>query len=228
MFGSTLQLSELIIALGGAAAVIAGFVRWVVPGIRSAHRWFTRMGQLAEYTPQLIAMPEVAAGMQKSVQHLLREVMPNGNTSMRDAITRIETKVTVMSGTQRVRCDADPLSGYFDADADGYWRWISGTLLDWLDMLPRDAEGMGWLSRVADFDRDRVRLEWRSCIEERREFRVRCMLELHGSEGGQRLVELTAKPILAPIRRDHQQPALGVAQWAGSCRTVGSTLEPTP
>lgn len=219
--------ADLLLKVGGAAALVAAFVRWGVPLVRSVVGWFRAMGELADHAPQLVAMPGRQHALESTVQSILAQLLPNGNTSARDALTRVEATVSEMAATQRVRMDADQTSGYFDADADGLWLWASSALLDWMDAHPNTVQGMGWLSRIADFDRERVRAEWRECVADRREFRMRCMLARNGS-GAEQVVEIVAQPVVAPVRRNNAEPTRAVTRWAGAVIVVGSTVQEAP
>lgn len=190
--------------IGILAAI--GFFKWFWPAIR---RWcqpavnvFSAIGKMPDMHQQLGA--------------IAREVMPNGGSSLRDAVARVETKVDrvesrqlILEATARARSNSDPNLAMFECDTEGKNIEVSDTYCRWLNLSREDLLGWGFMSYVHPADRESVREEWQACLEERRVYSKRH--KMMTSEGTVMEVDVSARPI----------PEVGpVQRWIGVIRKV--------
>lgn len=103
------------------------------------------------------------------------ETKPNGGSSMKDAINRIEGKMTAH---QRALLDLRQEEAWFEANIDGDWCWINHACERALGIHRDDAAGRGWFSIVCTEDRDAVRTEWNHAVREYRTSDFMCRIKL--------------------------------------------------
>lgn len=97
------------------------------------------------------------------------EFKPNGGSSMKDAITRIETRQLI--GEQRDRALAnDTLYGIWESDATGRYTYVNRTYNRITGALTEDLVGFGWINTIHPPDRLAITQEWSLAQEQHREF----------------------------------------------------------
>lgn len=102
---------------------------------------------------------------------LVAEVSPNGGSSMRDAINRIEANQVKTEERVRILL-LDSSDGIWESDAQGMCIWANRTLLNIIDLELHEVVGNGWIAAIQEDQRNRVVLEWRHAVEDKREFRL--------------------------------------------------------
>jgi PAS domain-containing protein len=117
-----------------------------------------------------------------------KEFKPNGGSSIKDSLNRLETSVTA---TQQTSLTLATVLGvaHFETDEQGDFTFVSR---DWQRMahtIFEDALGRGWLLGIADEDRGRIDKDWYECVAHGRPFRGRFTM-LSGA-----IVFCTASPI---------------------------------
>lgn len=96
------------------------------------------------------------------IEKTYNETQANGQSTMRDAISRIEGAQNAfigVSNTPILQFDGNGLC----VKANRQWCNLTG-------QLPSDSDGSGWLNAVCSCDRDKVRLQWAAAINEKRDF----------------------------------------------------------
>lgn len=171
-------------ALGGALGSAYASWKWIWPWLRD-DVWpvfvgFKAIAELPKIATTCSETTETLRAQDLRLQRVMKEVMPNGGSSLRDAVGRIEVSVAdqaqylrVMAGTMRANLDSDPYRALFETDADGANLWVNKTYLRWVNRSMQELLGWGWLACISDSDRERVREEWLSCVRERRQFQAR-------------------------------------------------------
>lgn len=160
----------------GAFAGALGFKRWGWPWLRGFCRGLSKLGEVDE-----------------KLTKVLKEVLPNGGTSLRDSINRTETAVTVLINTTRAQWDAMGMFAIFEADADGEYKYVNNEFQRWVNHTEGEMLGYGWVNCLAAQDRDRVRAEWESCLEDVRVFFLE--FRLRRADGVEFPVICTASPV---------------------------------
>lgn len=183
------EVAVQIVAAGAAAtAAFEAGRRWLVPGFRTLRRGF-----------QALSEAEVAF---ETMRKMAAEFRPNGGSSLRDSLNRIEERLSYLHGMKRAAFEFDSLA-HFEADADGSCVWVND---EWTDLTGLDrasARGSGWLSGICEEDRARVRDEWASCVSEARNFQMRFRMR-NVRDGTVQDVE-----VLAVMIRKYDGPMLG-------------------
>lgn len=97
---------------------------------------------------------------------IVSELTPNGGGSIKDAITRIETRqVIAESRTKALLIDSD--LGLWESDESGQCIWWNRTLES---MHGREPTGMNWIAAVVSGEREEVLREWEQSVRLKREF----------------------------------------------------------
>ena len=99
----------------------------------------------------------------QGVNHAVKELIPNGGNSIKDAITRIDRQVDNNAARSKAIMSLMP-QGIYECDTDG--RCTAANLaicemfgLDYTQML-----GNGWLAAIEPGDRDRVLTVWLNAV----------------------------------------------------------------
>lgn len=107
--------------------------------------------------------------IRNDIRGLVHELKPNGGTSLRDAVNRIESRQIVFEQRQRaVLTDANV--GVFETDARGEFVWVNRRLCRIMERTPDELLGAGWLNAIVGSQRDGIQKAWDSSIEDGREF----------------------------------------------------------
>ena len=87
----------------------------------------------------------------------------------------------------------------FETDAAGMFTFVSRAWCEITRMMPEQAYGEGWISSIHILDRDRVVLEWKHALEDKREFYSEYRVILYGRDES---VAVTTRAFPARIRAD--------------------------
>lgn len=140
------DLNTISLALGIIATVWAYFSRSLIgKGCRAVAYRFSAISRLETRLDEVMA-----------------QLLPNGGGSMRDAINRIESRLTAVM-------DEDS-SAMFEADASGLCIYANPSMLRLTQRTMDQLKGNGWYNIVDPMDRESVRAEWTAAIEEKRSF----------------------------------------------------------
>lgn len=116
------------------------------------------------------------------MRKIIYEFRPNGGSSMKDALDRIEHKLTVDFQRRRIM-DMDAPNGIFETDINGHFKYVNRTLCKMLNRTPEELYGNGWVSCISPAQRKDVYAEWTSAINQGREFLMTVnLLKSDGSE----------------------------------------------
>lgn len=177
--------------------------RWMLAKAKNFVAAFQALAELPTIMP---ALGRISA-LDKSVQHVLREVLPNGGSSLRDTINKmhagqaeqlaslkgLERGLALQSGVMRAHYDADGIYARFETDGIGRNTWVNRTYLTWVNRSLDQVLGYGWINSVATAYREYVREEWELAISERREFAMR--YKLRDARGEEFEVDCVAVPV---------------------------------
>lgn len=167
--------------------------------------FFLRVGRGARTVLRNVAtIMNVAAHLQKldrDVGAVLAELRPNGGTSLRDAINRLErTQVEQALARQKsdarimavLNYDAVPM---FESDAEGRCLWVNRAMLVITGRTDAEMLDHGWTNAIHPEDRPRVRELWEAAIREVRAFEEE--FRYARPDGHAVRAYVTARPILA-------------------------------
>lgn len=152
------SLMEWVGVIGGAAVGLR--VLWSL------------LKKLRDKTKDMIGISELKTDLNKVAERLdfiVSELLPNGGSSMKDALCRIEKSIALTNERQRARM-LDSVDMVFETDPDGNCIWVNRTYARVTKRLPAEILGHGWVNAIAKADRERVQVEWYKAVEENREF----------------------------------------------------------
>lgn len=102
------------------------------------------------------------------IEDIQKQFYPNGGSSMRDSINRIESGVQAALERDWVNYELDS-RGIFEVDSEGKKCRVNKAWCNLTGISQDDAvNGYGWINGIHHDDRARVRAEWESAIKENR------------------------------------------------------------
>ena len=140
-------------ALLALAGLVGGSWRWIVTPTRRAAAAARR------------GLDRAAA----AVEIVERELSPNGGTSLRDMVTRIDLRQIATEA--RVRSTLATLRiAVWESDAAGACVYASRPLLRLAGRSAEEITGNGWVSMVDPNQQERVYADWRAAVDQGREY----------------------------------------------------------
>lgn len=101
--------------------------------------------------------------------NVAKEFQPNGGSSLRDVIDRIEVKLAHNYNVATVLLQESP-DAVFVTDGNGNCTWVNDTYTRWTGLGIDSALGRGWHSAIAMKDRQLVYDEWEDAINSKSNF----------------------------------------------------------
>lgn len=120
-----------------------------------------------------------------------KEFKPNGGSSIRDSLNRLEIGLAVNRQTSLTLASVVGVA-YFQADKDGEYIYVSRDWQRLTGTFSEDALGHGWLQSIHEDDRDKIEHTWAKAIAGGGSIRLACRLTC----GAQ--VHITATAIKSP------------------------------
>lgn len=164
------------------------------------------------------------------IDDVLKELKPNGGTSLRDSINRIEDEMhsqterlrshdrkldrltqTQWALTQNARC------GIFETDRSGAFIRVNQTFARIVGHAQDECRGHNWYNFVASEDRERVMTEWNDAVEWHRD--VEISFNMQHSDGHTFKALLKAKALedtYAGGDKPSEDALPAVSGWVGS------------
>lgn len=105
------------------------------------------------------------------LDYVVSELLPNGGSSIRDSLNRIESRQVLQDQRQRAIL-SDMSVGVFETDEFGQCIWVNRKYLRMTGRTLAEVSGSGWANILADEDRVRVVAGWTAAINEQREFEM--------------------------------------------------------
>jgi len=137
------KIVTTLVALGGG--VYAIWTRVIKPVID----WLKRM-----------------AGLLETVE---KELKPNGGSSLRDAINRIELR-QIIADEKAQAMEMDSIKGVWEADTKGRYIHTNRTYQKITGLSSEATHGYGWLNAIHKDDREGVLKDWEQAVSQQREF----------------------------------------------------------
>jgi PAS domain S-box-containing protein len=142
------------------------------------------------------------------IRVLVAEFKPNGGTSVRDQLNRLERQVSTIAAFQYAVADSDP-EPQFRVDQNGLYVSANRALQALVGRSESGFLGSEWETAVCEHDRERVWNDWCDAINRDRTFE--CQFTVCGASGVLYDVDCIATPIRA---------ANAVTGWFGRYRRV--------
>lgn len=103
------------------------------------------------------------------IEKIKEEFKPNGGSTLRDAINRIETRLLLEEHARRATSMILDV-GIFETDGSGSCKWINRKFSELSGLAQSEAEGFGWINSIHFDDRERIVGEWTDAIKQKRAF----------------------------------------------------------
>lgn len=184
----------VLVALGTALGVSMKY------GKRIIKWWKTRAYHNRMLAEKLIPM----ASRWESIEQLIHErVLPsmeriehelrnNSGGSLRDRIDRIDRLVVRHSSRMNFESNRDR-TGVYEAEVNGDWNYVNQALCEMFDKHPTELLGRGWLTSVAEHDREEVWKKWTYALQQ--DIPYECSFQLASKESGESfVVRVIAQP----------------------------------
>lgn len=103
----------------------------------------------------------------KEIKTIRKELTPNGGSSLRDAINRVEIRIEGIEFAQHISWDFETVA-IFRTDGQGNCIWVNQTYLDLVKRGKDFLLAKGWESCIHPDDREKVVKEWKFACEDNR------------------------------------------------------------
>lgn len=143
-------VGQAIVGLTALGALWKYALKPVVEGVRQTYR-------IARLTEQKLEV----------LERLEQSVRPNGGSSLRDAVDRIEKEVILANVRARAVLELAPY-GVFEADESGDYTYVNRVWQHMTGVRPDEALGSGWQRAILPEDRVQVAESWQSAVEDER------------------------------------------------------------
>lgn len=104
-----------------------------------------------------------------------KEFKPNGGSSIRDSLNRLEISVAATRQTSLTLASVIGVA-YFQTDAAGGYVYVSRDWQRMTEMFAEESMGSGWIEAVDQRDRGMVLASWNDAVKTGRPWRVKCKL----------------------------------------------------
>jgi len=203
MANTPLENAGILVAIITGALTIAGAVVRPIC-IRISNSYFlirTFLEHGVEVPKKVEEMTAKVDAIDAKVIDVIKEVKPNGGSSLRDAIARIELNQYVSDQQRRALINHSDVPA-FESDGDGNCIWANRAYLRIVGKSIDEVLNYGWINNIAVNDQEVVRARWMEAIRDGRDF----VLDYHivNATGGAQLVHGQAFPI-----RDTKNKVIG-------------------
>jgi PAS domain S-box-containing protein len=128
----------------------------------------------------------------EKIDVIYNQMFTNGGSTLRDAVNRIENRITLVEKKQGVYM-MDTAEGVYETNASGEFTSVNRTMCKFLGRIESDLLGNGWLNSVSEEDRYRVDEAWDYAIKNQIEFEM--SFDVVDSDKEIHSVKCRAKPI---------------------------------
>lgn len=147
-----------------------------ITGVVSGVAWKWVIKPFVEFLKAEKAFRVVLHTALKDISAIKAEVTPNHGSSIKDAISRLEEGQNMIRKHQTENSYlfrallTDAPHGVMITNSEGELEWVNRTLLGRVKLSIEQVKGTGWLSFIADEDKERVYRGWLAACNEGREF----------------------------------------------------------
>lgn len=182
----------------GAIAKMVGYVSVIGGGVWAL--WRKVLKPMTEIIRSRYQALEAIPQIQASLKLITEQLVPNGGSSLRDSIDRLESNSVVMGQIHGVLLTTNNVA-LVRMDSDGHVIEVSDPLCWLLGRSREELLGNNWISAINDEDREEVETEWNSAMEADRNFESRFCFDLN--DGTKVKVYMKVQPTPS-IRGKHQ------------------------
>ncbi len=108
-------------------------------------------------------------GLWDQWNRMVAELTPNGGSSIKDAVGRIETRQIIFDQKMKA-LNNDARFGVWESDSTGKVTYANRTYQRITGRSLEDLENWGWVNTISMSDRERVLDDWALSIKQEREF----------------------------------------------------------
>ncbi len=154
------QINELAIVIGAVCSIAGSLYAIWRFSINPAYIKLRNM---------IIEVYNVAMDASNIHEIIQKELNTNGGSSLKDAINRIESRLSVQDGKCRATLSLID-SPIWESDEDGNCIWVNRAYRRITGYDIDNVRDMGWISIIAPDSREAVQEEWVNAIRDRRHF----------------------------------------------------------
>lgn len=156
------EVSSLLALLATISASILGIVALFKGVIIPFCRWAKATNKTLH--EHFVVLPA-------KITRIYQEVTPNGGTSLKDSVHRIETRQLIQEQRQHAYVSHLDVP-IFETDAVGNCTWINKAYLEFVGASPEEILGTGWLNFIEYEDQAKVAEHWAIAVRDHRAFRL--------------------------------------------------------
>jgi len=124
---------------------------------------------------------------------ILLELRPNGGSSLRDSVNRIERKVMYLDAARKSKLHVEPLP-QIETDRDGRLIHANAAFVNLVQRPLSDLRGTGWINVLTEEERDQAEKMWMHVVKEKRSLETR---HTYVTPQGRKIpVDVKAHPII--------------------------------
>jgi len=109
--------------------------------------------------------------MTDKIDLIFEEMIPNGGTSIKDKVDKINSKIDYLGERQRALLSDSDLA-HCEMDSEGKCTWINRAYTRLVERIPSEILGHGWHNCIAQKEREHVLKAWFDSVEEDRELSI--------------------------------------------------------
>lgn len=158
----------VLLAVAAMFRLLVATVKWLRPRIRTV---FKNLVDFDSLDGKIENLAKATRKLEEGIGVLLSEMKPNGGSSLKDQINRIENRQLYLDGRSKAMLNED-FNGVFETDEDGRCNWVNRRFIRMTGRSFEELRGHGWHNIIHPEDRERVEKEWDSAIAENRAFMV--------------------------------------------------------
>lgn len=159
--------NETWTAVGTVAGALAGLIPLGIAGYVWISKWRAKKVKAYEERQKLESEEKTKREeFYKSVMAIRKELIPNGGSSIKDQLNRLETSVTRMRFQQAAKLEFDS-SPIFISDENGEIIFVNKALITIMDKPREDLLGRNWLNCVDQAHREQVRDDWKFAVDQK-------------------------------------------------------------
>lgn len=127
------------------------------------------------------------------LREILREFRPNGGSSLKDSVERVNHRQGLLIGLIRGHWEHDTIAR-FEALPNGDFCWVNRTFCRWLNMSADELLKSGWMSAVSEESREEVERLFHHAVKGGREFHMNFRMTTTDGE------QIPVRCVAAPVR----------------------------
>jgi len=156
---------EVVKGILGSGLLILVF-KWVKKMILQRRQ---RLTADREERAQFRSVVQMMPSIMSTLDDIKKEVMPNGGSSLRDSIDRIESLQSKHDLINAAQLSASDLA-YWESDSKGRFVVVSQAFCRLLTVSESEITGSNWATMLHKEDKANVLREWADCIKFERSF----------------------------------------------------------